>query len=70
MPNARKFTNSWKEGKEPGSGLFEITLVWVLEAFNWVLSVLYNTMYFYFTPFLPIMLIIVLSSTYRNEPTE
>ena len=68
MPKAREFTNKWKAGKEPRSGLFDITLVWILEAFDWVLSVFYNTIYFYFTPFLPIMFIICLSSAYRNEP--
>jgi len=46
----------------------QIVLMWFLELCEWVLSVFYNTVYFYFTPFLPIMWIICNSALYRNSP--
>lgn len=67
MPKSRDFTDKVMAGRIK-AGCGDIALLWFLEAFDWILGVFYNTVYFYFTPFFPIMLIIITSSIYRNAP--
>ena len=43
-------------------------IVWVLAVFNFVLGILYSTVYFYFTPFFPMVMVILQSYTNRNSP--
>lgn len=43
-------------------------LVWVLAVLNFVLGILYNTIYFYFTPFIPMVMVILQSYTKRHSP--
>lgn len=68
MAKSRDFTEKVYKGRIK-AGCGDIVLLWFLEAFDWVLAVFYNVIYFYFTPFMPIILIIVISSSTRNAPS-
>jgi hypothetical protein len=43
-------------------------LVWTLAILNYVLGILYTTVYFYFTPFIPMIYVILESYTSRHSP--
>ena len=55
----------WGDSKSPvGNRL----LVWALAMLNYVLGILYTTVYFYLMPFLPMLVVIVQSYSQRHSP--
>lgn len=67
LQDARRYSKSVVEKKKFGE-FGNTIIVWVLAVFNFVLGILYSTVYFYFTPFFPMVMVILQSYNNRNSP--
>ena len=67
LQDAARFTKQVKDKGQFGQ-IGNTILVWVLAVLNFVLGILYSTVYFYFTPFMPMVMVILQSYSNRNSP--
>ena len=44
--------------KKVRAGISDVVLIWVVALLNYIFGFLYSTIYFYFTPFIPLAIVI------------
>ena len=50
------------------AGFSDVVLIWLVAVLNYIFGFLYSTVYFYFTPFIPLALVIYQSHSFRHVP--
>ena len=54
--------------REVRAGYSDVVLIWLVALLNYIFGVLYSTVYFYFTPFIPLAIVIYQSHAFRHVP--